>query len=211
MAIFFLSASLITLIVTDYLRSKQKNIERLLDNREKVNREIYSPLLFSFFEFSMSLSILTGIFRGCNVKELSKEQKDTVLQKINKEIENLKNSDLKQLLLNKIAFIKNEKFRQDIFFYYQLLRSYQLVLTDLSNTNFFKNIIGNEKILCENFEEASNHLSVISSSFQSSINELIHKGDLGIEYKETLTEEKVEKIIALITLDSPALWSKQSL
>lgn len=115
-SILTLTASLTTILVTNFVNSKQKQRDKNVEDIQKIKTNLYSPLLFSLFETSDTLAAFAGIF-GAKNEEFNEIRQKQLLSAIKEKLTELNSSDIRKLLLKEIAFVKPDKFRNNLFYF----------------------------------------------------------------------------------------------
>ena len=179
-SVITLVSTLGTLLVQSFVNRRDKDKDRIYEQTEKLNGEIFSPLLFYLFEEAECLSIMAGNIIGFSQVESSEENQETLMEDVKKAISQSKTEPIKQILLNKIAFIKPIRFRRELFLYFQLISIYEKFLIELSSTGLHKSALDKEKKWLKNLEIASLALAEKTNLFVFFIDNMIHKREKGI-------------------------------
>ena len=202
-ALISLTTSLLTtfgaLLVKSYVDAKRIDKRRVTKQLEYINTKVYSPLLFNLFEAFDNLSFITGCLQGFNeTKEvLVKENRQLIIQEL-KERCDLRYSNLRDILLDKIALINPQIFRQQLFFFLQSFKMYEQNVKKFTDEGFSEIFIEQDLKFLENLQVASLDLCEKASLFIAFVDTLIQKGEKVQSSPKIFTNEEMLRLNDLI-------------
>jgi hypothetical protein len=203
-ALISLTASLLTTIIAllgkSYADSKRDDKRKTAQHLEYINSKVYSPLLFSLFEAQDNLSFLAGCLEGfIETKEYNgDENRRLIIQELNERYD-LHSTSIREILFDKIALINPQRFRQQLFFFLQYLKMYEVYVKQFTDTGFRQDFIEQDLKFIENLWKASFELSQKTALFVGYIDILIQRGEKAQAAPEIFTNKDMQRLSKLIT------------
>lgn len=189
-----------TIFIQNYVVTKGKDKDRTFEQTERIKAEVYSPMLFFLFEIADSIAKVTGNIKGfCQIDPSKKEFQDKLILKFKEELDHFKCNRIKELLLNRIAFIEPTEFRRQLFFYLQTLTLYEEKLRQFCEMGFFEGYLKQDIEFLKNFEAASFELMRKTQLFEACFSTLTHKRMEGIKNFNIFDKEDIKKLNLLIS------------
>jgi len=184
---------------------KSEKKKREEEKFDQINAGGISPLMFHFFQISDSLSQLTGNIRGFievyeqankigKLKEFEKDLIDFLIQ----EIDRLETDAVKEVLLNRIGFIKPSSFRQQLFLFFPLLQLYKRKVIEFTKEGFSDDFLEQDIKFLKNVDIAGTLLMNAANRFTSSFDIWIHKGEKGLINTVVFPQEQFKTISKLL-------------
>ncbi len=190
-------SSLGTILVQTYVNNKTKEKERTIEQIEYTKANVYSPLLFHLFKVMDYLAVIAGNLRGfAEVDFSNKEQQENLISILKEETNRFGCNSVRELLSDKIAFIKPPEFRRELFFYFQTLNLYEKKIREFVKTGFFENTIEKDIIYIKNLETASIELINKTEVFEFYFDNSIDNGGKTVKGLKVFSKEDLKTLTA---------------
>jgi hypothetical protein len=196
--------SLITVAATYFLDLKRKEKDREIEKTDNLIGQVYSPLMIYFFEI---IDFLGNSIYNLNAysKSGSSEQEIRFLKKgLGQTLQFFQSDSLRELLINRIGFVKPTKFGGELLAYFIIFRHYERKVAAYTSGKLLINDKEAEKKFLGNLLEAAEEIRKLTHSFAKFIDNLIDEKNFEMEKSQSVgvfSPTDFDRIMQLLQVD----------